>query len=216
MTSKAQQHQELIDVLRAGPRRYTIHLTGYGGELVIGSITAEQYEFWHRRREDLDEWSWDSDTDIDVPESMAIFPAGEYYMCDDLAHENGVEFCDACWVTVYDEVNNEVWSSALGDEALEAKGVDTDGIHRGEFYVAWDSKASHAFLAQNTEKGTFWTGEIETMGDFDPRRLSFSVIDIEGWTLVDGVSYESVELDDTGGYSTTGKGSDFRVFQVER
>jgi hypothetical protein len=208
------EHEQLIEVLRSGPRRYHIHLTGYGGEIVVGSITAAQYEFWHNR-EDLDEWAWDSDADITVPESMAMFPAGEYYMCDDLAHENAVEFSDSCWVTVYDEDDQEVWSSPLDEDGLSANGVDVTGMHRGEFYVADDCPTvTHAFLAQNTEKGTFWTGEIETFGDFDPNRLSFSTIDIEGWELVDGVSYESVILDDTGGYSTTGKGSDYRVFKV--
>jgi hypothetical protein len=33
--------------------------------------------------------------------------------------------------------------------------------------------------------------------------------------LVNGVSYESEELDDTGGYSTTGKSSEFKVYDLE-
>lgn len=210
------EHEQLIQVLRSGPRRYHIHLTGYGGEIVIGTITAAQYEFWRERDELLSDYAYgDLPDDEVIPADMQMFEPGEYYLCDDLAHENAVEFSDSCWVTVYDEDDQEVWSSPLSEDALSANGVDVTGMHRSEFYVADDCPTvTHAFLAQNTEKGTFWTGEIETFGDFDPNRLSFSTIDIEGWELVDGVSYESVILDDTGGYSTTGKGSDYRVFKV--
>jgi hypothetical protein len=71
-------------------------------------------------------------------------------------------------------------------------------------------------MAQSIEKGTFFTGEFETLGRFDPAKLSFSLIDVEGWCLVNGVSYASQVIDDTGGYSTTGKGLEYRVFEVER
>jgi hypothetical protein len=42
------QKQELLEALRAEKKKYEIHLTGYGGEIAIGRITKEQYEFWKR------------------------------------------------------------------------------------------------------------------------------------------------------------------------
>lgn len=215
--SKKQQYGELIEALKAEKKRYDIHLNGYGGEVVLGSINQIQYEFW-KDRDDLSDHAYDFDNEIeDLPPEAVIVENGSWHEQDDLAHESGCEFSNACWITVYDEDNNEVWSSALCEDALEQAGVDTSGMHRGEFYVRYDSpQTQYVFMAQSIEKGTFGTYEIETHGKFDPRKLSLSTIDIEGWELVDGVSYESVELEDTGGYSTTGKGSEYQVWKVHQ
>lgn len=209
------QKEELLEALRAEKKKYDIHLSGYGGEIVIGSITKEQYEFW-KDRDDLDEYAYDWDNNIKVPEDMKIFVDGNWHECDNLVHENGIEFSSACWIIVYDQDGNEVFQCCLNEEDLENKGIGIDGMNNDEYYVRYDSDAEYCFLGQNIEKGTFQTYEVEIYGKFDPKKLNFSTIDIEGWRLVNGVSYESVELDDTCGYSTTGKGSEFKVFEVER
>ena len=212
MATKAQK-QELIEALKAEKQKFEIHLTGYGGEIVLGRITKEQYEFW-KDREDLEEFTGDWDDEMDIPEEMKFFSSGSWYECDDLAHENGCEFSNACWVTVYDKDNNEVFSCPLDFTELENKGVFVDGIAQDEYRVQWDSDSKHYFLGQNFEKGTFQTYEVEDY-KFNPQKLNFQINDIEGWTLVTGVSYMSEELDDTGGYSTTGKSCDFKVYSVD-
>jgi hypothetical protein len=209
------QKQELLEALRAEKKKYEIVLTGYGGEIAIGRITREQYEFW-KEREDLDEHCHDWDNEMEIPDDVIIARDGSWYECDDIAHENGCEFSDACWVTVYDEDKNEVWTSPLSSAALEERGVGVEGMNRDEHYVEYDTDVEYYFWGQNFEKGTFQTYEIEIYGKFDPARLNFSTIDVNGWELVNGVSYESVELDDTGGYSTTGKANDYGVERIER
>jgi hypothetical protein len=212
MATKAQK-QELMEALKAEKQKFEIHLTGYGGEIVLGRITKEQYEFW-RDREDLEEFTGDWDDEMDIPEEMKFFSSGSWYECDDLVHENGCEFSNACWVTVYDKDNIEVFSCPLDFTELENKGVFVDGIAQDEYRVQWDSDSKHYFLGQNFEKGTFQTYEVEDY-KFNPQKLNFQINDIEGWTLVTGVSYMSEELDDTGGYSTTGKSCDFKVYSVD-
>jgi hypothetical protein len=208
----AQEKEDLVEVLKGGINTYTIHLTGYGGEIVLGTITPEQYAYWQEN--DLDEHISDWDNEMAVPDSMKICEDGSWHDCDDIAHESGVEFSDLCYATVYDSEDNEVWQCRLGSDALEAEGVDPEGFNHDEFYVRYDSSASHAFMAQSIEKGRFFSGSFETYGRFDPNKLSFSTIDIEGWQLVNGVSYASVEIDEDGGYDTTGKGLECRVFAV--
>jgi len=210
-----EQKQELMEIIKGEPRTYSVSIWGYGGEIVMGRITEDQYEFWSNR-EDLDEHVHDWEDQMSVPDDLKLVEDGSWYDRDDLIHENGCEFSDLCHITVYDENDNEIWSSSLSYESLEKNGVDTEGIAAEEYYVQYDSDAEYVFLGQSIEKGTFFTGTIETLGKFDPKKLSFSHIDIEGWDIVNGVSYESVIIDDTGGYDTVGKSSDFRVFQVER
>ena len=210
----AQEKQDLVDILKLGINTYEIHLTGYGGEIVVGSITPEQCAYW--KDHDLDEHCSDWDNAMKVPDGMGICRDGSWHECDDIAHENGVEFSDLCYITVYDSNDNQVWQSCMGVDELEAHGIESEGFANDEIYVRYDSSSTHAFIAQSIEKGTFFTGEFETLGRFDPAKLSFSLIDVEGWTLVAGVSYASRVIDDTGGYSTTGKSLEYRVFEVER
>lgn len=205
------EHLELLEALKAEKKKYEIHLSGYGGEIAIGRITPEQYEFW-KDREDLDEFAYDWDNEMDIPDDMKMFESGSWYECDDIEHGNGVEFSNACWVAVIDDKGNVVWESPLDIESLEQKGVYVDGMNRDETYP---DSGEYIFFGQNFEKGTFQTYEIEIFGKFMPEKLNFSTIDIFGWELVNGVSYESIELDDTGGYSTTGKSSEFEVRFVE-
>jgi hypothetical protein len=109
-----------------------------------------------------------------------------------------------------------VFECPLDFDELEKKGIDPNGIAVDEYHVRYDSDAEYAFLGQSVEKGTFFTGEVEVIGKFDPKKLSFSYIDIEGWSIVNGVSYQSEIVDDTGGYDTTGKSLEYKIFQVER
>jgi hypothetical protein len=210
------QKAELIEALKAEKRIYEIILSGYGGEIVLGRVTKDQYEFW-KDREDFDDHCNDWDNELEVPEDVQVVKNGSWHDVDDLAHECGVEFSSSNWITVIDkETNDTVFECCLDHEELEKHGVDTEGFAIEEFYVQYDSEAEYSFLAQSVEKGTFFTGEVEAFGKFDPKKLSFSYIDIEGWQIVNGVSYQSEIVDDTGGYSTTGKSLEFKIFQVER
>lgn len=210
------EKEELIEALKAEKKIYEIILSGYGGEIVLGRITKEQYEFW-QDRDDFDEHCNDWDNELEVPEEHRIVQDGAWHDNDNLAHETGCEFSELNYITVVDKTTNQtVFESPLGYEALEKHGIDPDGINSEEYYIRYDSDAEYAFLGQSVEKGTFYTGEVEVFGKFDPRKLSFSHIDVEGWDLINGVSYESEIVEDTGGYSTTGKSLEFKIFQVER
>lgn len=210
------QKEELIEALKAEKKTYEIILSGYGGEIVLGRITKEQYDYW-KDREDFDEHCNDWDNEMEVPDEVQIVRDGSWHELDDLSHESGCEFSDLNYITIIDKNTNEtVFECSLGYDALEKAGIDPDGIASEEYYIRYDSDAEYAFLGQSVEKGTFYTGEVEVIGKFDPRKLSFSHIDIEGWDLVNGVSYASEIVDDTGGYSTTGKSLDFKIFQIER
>jgi hypothetical protein len=210
------QKQELIEALKAEKRTYEIMLSGYGGEIVCGSISKEQYEFW-KERDDFEEHCNDWDNEMEVPEEMMVVRDGSWHDCDDLAHECGAEFSSLNYVSVVDKKTGEtVFECLLDYEELEKHGVDPEGIASEEYYILYDSDADYAFLGQSVEKGTFFTGEVEVIGKFDPRKLSFSYIDVEGWQIVNGVSYQSEIVEDTGGYSTTGKSLDFKIFEVDR
>lgn len=210
------EKQEFFNTIKNPIKTYEIIVSGYGGEIVIGSVSKDQYEFW-KDREDFEEHCTDWNNEANISDELRLVRDGSWHELDDLAHECGAEFTSMNYIQVYEKDSQElVFECALDYEELEKHGIDSEGFAVEEFYVQWDSEANYAFLGQSVEKGTFFTGEVEVLGKFDPARLSFSYIDIEGWQLLNGVSYESEIIDDTGGYSTTGKSLDFKIFQIER
>ena len=44
--TKAEQQEELIQTLKFTPRTYKIHMWGYGGERVLGTVSREIYDYF--------------------------------------------------------------------------------------------------------------------------------------------------------------------------
>ena len=64
------------------------------------------------------------------------------------------------------------------------------------------------YIAQlySSEKGQFFDGIIETVGEFDPKKLTIVATEfLNGEDTITSVEYDGVEVDNTGG-DTNGKG----------
>jgi len=76
-------------------------------------------------------------------------------------------------------------------------------------------KGSYIFQMYSSEKGTFFEGWIETVGDFDVKKLKFHIDEApNGEDTVFGVYYNGEEVDNTGG-DTNGKGYYASVWEQE-
>ena len=75
MATKAQK-EELLEALKAEKKKFDISLQGYGGEIAIGAISKEQYEFW-KDRDDLEEFAYDWDGEMNIPDEMKMFDPGD-------------------------------------------------------------------------------------------------------------------------------------------
>lgn len=204
------QKNELIKALKFTPRDIDITLLGYGGEIVMGRITAEQYNFWQGREDFSDYvWDWDYELPDGAPESLSFISAGSWHDCDDIAHENSMELSSSCWIRVQEvESGTEVWETRADIETLEAAGVDIEcrsNIEREDF------PGQYLFIGQSTEKGCFGSYRVRLREPFDPARLRIHMDEIDGWRLVSGIEYDGEEPDNQGDYDTTGKGSDFAL-----
>ena len=195
--------------------KYRIELSGRGGEIVIGKVKREFYDFVEENDIDIDEYSWNWDffeeNDVEIPEEIQPFEAGNWYECDNLAHECGPAL-DDCYITVTDEsgtvIHDSVTTSDMIELGLEYTGEETypqETLEDGEVY----------FIGQSIEKGLFLVYEVEAES-FDPAKVLLQVEDCDGWELVTGMSYDGVALDDLGELSTTGKGSEFQLVLVEK
>jgi hypothetical protein len=212
--STIKEQEELVEILKFTPRTYTLMLSGYGGEIVLGSVPREQYQYFRDNEIDIEEYAWDCDNEQEVPEEMQPFFPGEWHSCDDIAHESGVELCDSNYITVTDENDKEHWKCKLGYADLTDAGADVDESDEYLCSDREDRENTVGFIGQSTEKGVFFHGEIKLTAPFDPAKLSISYSDIEGWSIVNGVTYDGVDIDGTDGYNTNGKGSEFKFYDT--
>jgi hypothetical protein len=205
------QKKELMAALRFTPRDISIMLSGYGGEIAIGRISEAAYDFW-KDRDDLSDFAYDWDNEIDVPADARIFEEGCWYDCDDICHENGVELGSPCCVTVTDtQDSQELWECELEPSILIGQGVTVERSGEADF-----GDAEYGFIGQSIEKGVFFDGTVRITRPFDPSLLKITYYDCDGWRLVTGVEYDGEEVEGFDAYSTNGKGSEFKVFEVTR
>lgn len=197
------QKQELVDILKFTPINARLLIQGYGGECYAGTVDRKIYDYFAKRKIDMDEYANDWDGDINVPENMQPFSPGSAYECDNLFHASGAELSDLNEIRVEDENGKDLWVHDLRCDSLnktgvivgEGGGAELDDLEEGTV-VFWGGQG---------EKGCFFDAEFTLKAPFDPKKLQISYENCDGWYIISNVEYDGEELDGTGGYSTTGK-----------
>lgn len=196
--------------------KYRIEVGGRGGEIAIGKVKREFYDSFEDSGADFEDyaWNWDffEENEVEIDEDIRPFEPGEWFECDDLCHNTGPS-ADDCYISVLDENDNIIYDALtvdqfydMGSDSLQVEEVyPQESLEDGEVY----------FIGQSFEKGTFLGFEVED-DVFDPTKLVFNIADCDGWELIVGLSYNGVSLDDDGGLSTVGKGSEFQLILVEK
>lgn len=196
------QKEELIAVLKFTPVTYKVYVHGYGGETYAGRVDRKIYEYFKRNDIDIDDFASDWDNESEVPPEYQPFEPGSPYECDDLGHASGATMDESSHIVVHDENGNEVWRCTLNAGHLDDEGVEVDGNE--EMYFGNLDPGTIVLWGGQGEKGTFFGGDIELKMPFDPKKLTVTYSDCDGWDLLTGVSYDGEDIDN-GDYSTTGK-----------
>jgi len=208
------EHERLLEVLKFTPRTYKIHLWGYGGEYVMGTVDRKIYDYFRARRLDLSDYCWDSDyaDEHDIPEDMQPFPPGSWYECDDMGHCHGVDR-GAGTLQILDENEDVVYERSLED----ISGGEEDEPEWGggeEVYIGSKPAGTVVFLGVSNEKGTFFEGEIELTQPFDITQLTLSYDEVDGNDIINMVEYAGNNIDNWGG-NTDGKSSDLAFYLIK-
>lgn len=203
MATKAQK-QELIDILKFTPKTYTIYIGGYGGEAYAGKVDKATYDYFKEHKIDIEEYAnnWDDNFD-NIPRELQPFSPGSPYDCDGLFHASGAELSNLNEIVINDENGNQHWTCAAGLNELEDEGVTVNEWGGCDFDDLPEDTIVH--WGGQGEKGTFFDGEIELTQPFDPKKLTVNYENCDGWWIINNVEYDGVEIDGSGGYSTTGK-----------
>ena len=237
----SEEKQELVDHL-SGPRYYHILIQGYGGEGSYMSISKEAHDFWKgvtKEHGDSDLVNYmlsaeDGDFDFEditeVPEEAQFLKDEDgdsrpwYEAHCQYEHQYGGTY-DACYLSI-DEVDSTEYTSKVIREIIDREDV-SDLVSRIGDETDWtvelcDSEECYAgndveYIAQmySSEKGCFFDGVIETVGDFDPKKLVFHLSEYDnGEESITSIEYDGKEIDNNGG-DTNGKGYYASVWKNE-
>lgn len=226
----SEEKQELVDEI-IGPRYYRVIINGYGGESAYMSVSKEAHAFWSKHTEengdnDLVNYmvnAEDGDFEFEDLEEVPLNAQFLYNADDDYSspwyeapsefeHSWGVEYSSAN--IVIDEIESDDYNSKWLADVIESTNI-SDQVDENEDWeaivemdVCGDTPEGTEYIAQlySSEKGTFFDGIIETVGDFDIKKLKIYTTEyLNGEDTITSVEYNGVEVDNQGG-DTNGKG----------
>ena len=138
-----------------------------------------------------------------------------FEMPTEFEHVNNVSI-DSAYITI-DEVSGDDYSAEHIRDIVEGEDlnewvnkVDEDSDNEVEILQpqddAYPEKGTHIIQMLSMEKGTFFEGIVETIGDFDAKKLKIHMYELpNGEDTVSAVYYNDAEIDNQGG-DTNGKG----------
>jgi hypothetical protein len=210
----AQEKQDLVDDIKKPHRHYRITLVGYGGEIIYGKSSKEEYDYWEtsigeRRKEfnvpedesPFNRYMIDKD-DIggyeNVPKS--IVRIGEWWDSNDIDHGSGVSY-DSAVIAIVECETDEIFSVEC-NSIIELPLTEFINQYDAESVIG-DSEAvdgGYMYYAMDVQKGLFFDGRLTTIGKIDLSKLAFECTEYpNGDTLVNHVFYGEEELYDDGG-----------------
>ena len=238
-----EEKTELVEAIK-GPRFYNIQLNGYGGESAYMTITKEAHDFWQPVCEEHSDYDLstymnsDGEEDDEYDNIKSVPPKAQFLHDTDednykrpwyeshteFEHSYGVEWGSA--YIVVDEVDSNDYGanhvatvidgenlSDMLNELDEASDYELEPVSMGE---AYDVPEGTEYVAQmySSEKGQFFDGVIETIGEFDPKKLKVYTLEyLNGEDTVTSIEYDGVEIDNAGG-DTNGKGYSAHVWKI--
>ena len=227
-----EEKQELVETLK-GPRYYRIQISGYGGESAYMSISKKAHDFWkevtdehgdydlveYMNCDDVEECSFENIDEVPVEAQFLNDPEDDMYKRPwyeshtEFEHTFGAEYGSA-YISV-DEVESDEYNSdhineiiynkdisELNDTVLEESDNTVEIVEMG----CCDDYRGYVAQLYSSEKGGFFDGVIETVGEFDPKKLRIYTTEyLNGEDTITSVEYDGVEVDNQGG-DTNGKG----------
>ena len=242
MTYTSEENQELVEKLK-GPRFYRIMLNGYGGESAYMTVSKAAHDFWQPLCEkhgdsDLVTYMASDDDDDTEYENIESVPSEAQFLHDpdhdnykrpwfeshtEFEHSMGVEW--SCAYIVVEEVDSMEYVSNIVADVIDGENLqemmsklDEESDYELEPVIMGcedEAPEGTEYIAQlySSEKGQFFDGVIETIGDFDLKKLKVYTTEyMNGEDTVTMLEYDGVEIDNDGG-DTNGKGYSASVWK---
>ena len=230
-----EEKTELVETLK-GPRYYKISLWGYGGESAYFNVSKDVHDFWKPICEDhgdhdLVEYMISDHPDEGDYENIKSVPKESDFLTEkddvdadykypwyegpnEIVHQYGVEYGSAR-ITV-EEISSDDYGADVVADVVDGKDLSEylDAVMEDNNYEIdlvesdedFGDEGDYTLHMMSIEKGTFYEGRFETVGEFDPKKLKVVITEYpNGEDTVTNVLYNDVDIDNDGG-DTNGKG----------
>ena len=237
-----EEKTELVETIK-GPRFYRVQLNGYGGEAAYMSVSKEAHDFWKSVCEDhgdydLSSYMTSDDDDEADYENIENVPDEAQFLHDkdednykrpwyeshtEFEHSYGVEWSSA--YIVVEEVDSADYMSNTVADVIDGENLQ-ELLDKVEEESGWELELTEMgcsdevpegteFIAQmySSEKGQFFDGVIETIGEFDIKKLKVYTTEyLNGEDTVSNIEYDGINIENDGG-DTNGKGYSASVWK---
>lgn len=221
-TKKAKEQEKLIRTIKNPERYFKVEFGRYGGEVAMGEITKEQFEYWEGKDDELAEHfssvEWGDD---DGTPKEAKFTK-QFYEYEDICHSCGPELSDGQYMMLTEVDKNGDYlknpdGSFVEDEKIEMGDFEKKGVKvncTAEHHSGSDScKDKYYVFGQYFNKGGFYPEEnIKTgPGGFDFKKMQINYENCDGFKVFNSFIYDGEEhyLQE----DSTGKSSSFYVME---
>ena len=226
-TKKIREQKKLIRTIKNPERYFKLDFGRYGGEVAMGTITKEQFEFWEGKDDDFAQYLNDRGFDpaeanekYGVPENARFDK--EFYEYEDICHSSGPELSDGQYMIIQevtkdgDSLQDED-GNFVEDQTIEMADFEKLGVKvncSAEHNSGSDScKDVYYLFGQYFNKGGWYTTEpIKTGPDgIDFRKMKVQYEDCDGFKVFNCIEYdgENYDLEE----DSTGKSSSFYVME---
>jgi hypothetical protein len=219
------QKEELIRTIKNPERYFKVEFGRYGGEVAMGEITKEQFEYWEGKEEEFAEHmasvDWGDDKEDDGTPSEAKFTK-PFYEYEDICHTSGPELSDGQTMTII-EVDKD--GQPLQDEEgnfLDDRQVDMKDFKKLGVKVkcvaehnsgSKSCKDKYYMFGQYFNKGGWYSGELVKTGPdgFNLKKVAINYENCDGFKVFSEFEYDgdSFYLEE----DSTGKSSSFYVME---
>ena len=173
----------------------------YGGEHVIGNCPKSTAKYWKKRgRTELESYQfWTSAERQSIERNIPKqFHLPEWWEIDDISHLYAAEFHPSNWLQLID------WDDGETLYEIELGSLPSDQIICMRSLQVSASKTEDPIIfGQSFKKGEFDYGTLNLNLPFNPRKLTFNVVEWDEIHLLQSLEYEGVRLDQVSGDTVT-------------
>jgi hypothetical protein len=219
------QKEELIRTIKNPERYFRVDFGRYGGEVAMGEITKEQFEYWEGKDEEFAEhmagadWGDDREDDGTPPEAKITRP---FYEFEDICHLSGPELSDGQIMTITEiDKNGDTLrdndGNFLDDIQIDMKDFKKKGV-KVKCIAEHNSgskscKDKYYLFGQYFNKGGWGTTDPIKTGPegFNLKKMEINYENADGFKVFGDILYDgdSFYLEE----DSTGKSSSFYVME---
>ena len=181
-------------------KKYSFSIRKYGGEVAMGLITSEQYDYWNGRSdEELKDYvmGWqinEYEKEHNIPLKARMRNWFEY---EDIHHVNGAEISDSQELHIEEYDVNEILLKKWEPIKLDIKSINKKGLKLSN-YECFDVnhksvENKYYFWGRAVNEGNWYTEKTPFFEDLELKNLTLNCSCVEDWIVCNGIKYNGIE-----------------------